>query len=313
MFPVFEVPTDAVLAVEQMGTKEKFWYNDSTLGRSLFKASRPGSGEDWSEKIAYELAALLGLPSAVQELAISAGVRGTVSPTFVQPIDTLVHGNELLIDVTAQYGHGVREKRYHTPEHTVDLITRALADAQVAVPYGWQAPSGIRSAVDVFAGYLMLDAWIGNTDRHHENWAVIVRRSSEGGAPLIRRYLAPTYDHASSMGRNESDENRLRRLETRDAGDTVEAYADRARSALYRTPRDTKPLTPLEAFREISSVNPEAALAWLTTLEAVPEQRVADLFELLPEGRISRPAIGFAKRVLTHGRARLLALRDQLV
>ena len=36
---------------------------------------------------------------------------------------------------------------------------------------------GIQSGVEVFAGYLLLDALIGNTDRHHENWAVMVPRA----------------------------------------------------------------------------------------------------------------------------------------
>ena len=30
------------------------------------------------------------------------------------------------------------------------------------------------SALDLFICYLMLDAWIGNTDRHAENWGIVV-------------------------------------------------------------------------------------------------------------------------------------------
>src|SRR5712691_13257238 len=37
------------------------------------------------------------------------------------------------------------------------------------VPIGWTPFAGVREAVDVFVGYLMFDAWIANTDRHHEN------------------------------------------------------------------------------------------------------------------------------------------------
>ncbi|MHB1163969.1 MAG: hypothetical protein ACYC3K_01885 [Candidatus Nanopelagicales bacterium] len=46
------------------------------------------------------------------------------------------------------------------------------------------------TAIESFAGCLAFDALIGNTDRHHENWAVI--RTSG--------LLAPAYDHAASLG-----------------------------------------------------------------------------------------------------------------
>ena len=63
---------------------------------------------------------------------------------------------------------------------------------------------GVASASDLFAGYLMLDALIGNTDRHHENWAII-----QAG----RQYcLAPTFDHASCLGFNLSDAERIDRM-----------------------------------------------------------------------------------------------------
>ena len=58
---------------------------------------------------------------------------------------------------------------------------------------------------DMFVGYLMLDALIGNTDRHHENWGIMTGR----GRPQV---LAPTYDHASSLGRELSDQKRQARM-----------------------------------------------------------------------------------------------------
>jgi serine/threonine protein kinase HipA of HipAB toxin-antitoxin module len=49
------------------------------------------------------------------------------------------------------------------------------------------------SAFAQFTGYLVLDALIGHTDRHEENWGVI-----EGITGAKR--LAPSFDHASSLG-----------------------------------------------------------------------------------------------------------------
>jgi len=78
-------------------------------------------------------------------------------------------------------------------------------------------------------GYLMLDTLIGNQDRHDENWGFVLCLDRSR-----RVTLAPTFDHASSLGRNESEKNRMRRLETKDRGDSVEAYAARTRSVFSR-------------------------------------------------------------------------------
>jgi hypothetical protein len=60
--------------------------------------------------------------------------------------------------------------------------------------------------MDVFVGYVMLDALIAKQDRHHENWAAIRERE--------RTSLAPMFDHGSTLVRNEPDTKRKRRLET---------------------------------------------------------------------------------------------------
>jgi hypothetical protein len=147
------------------------------------------------------------------------------------------HGNELLHERDPSYPpEGARHVR--TQEHTIEAVRAVIGAQGVGLPVGWQPPQGIESPVDVFGGYLLLDAWIGNTDRHHENWALVVNPT------LDQRYLAPTYDHASSLGAHEQGKQRLRRLESRDPAFRVEGYVQRAhaRSALYFRVGETRPL-----------------------------------------------------------------------
>src|SRR5207244_10835725 len=59
-----------------------------------------------------------------------------------------------------------------TRQHTIDAVAGVVGAPDVLIPFGWVAPAGVTSPLDVFAGYLLLDAWIGNADRHHENWAL---------------------------------------------------------------------------------------------------------------------------------------------
>lgn len=303
MFPVFEVDENAAESTEQLGTKKKSWFRHTELGRCLFKVSRQDTGEDWSEKIAAELCGLLGLPHARYELAISGELYGTISPSFMPEGGTLIHGNELLLQLVP--GYGDTASSYRVSEHTIDLVLDTINKTGAKLPIDWNPPGGIELAAEVFVGYLLLDAWIGNTDRHHENWALIERfASTTGNAPEFS--LAPTYDHASSLGRNESDENRQKRLTSRDKNYTVEAYVQKARSALFLNADDPKPLTPLEAFRHAAQRYSTSASVWLERLAGIPLTEVDILFEQIPADRLSPIAGEFARRILLVNRDRLL-------
>ncbi|EDX85733.1 hypothetical protein S7335_3436 [Synechococcus sp. PCC 7335] len=154
-FPIFEVSYESEQTQEDMGTKPKFWFEHPEMGRCLFKQARPNTGEDWSEKIAAELARLLGLPHARQELAVWSENPGTISPLMMRPDDYLIHGNDILAGIVSNYP---REKRYNVSEHTLDAVIQAVSHPEVQKPYDWQPPEGIETALDTFIGYLLLDA-----------------------------------------------------------------------------------------------------------------------------------------------------------
>jgi hypothetical protein len=50
----------------------------------------------------------------------------------------------------------------------------------------------------VFAGFLVFDAWVANTDRHALNWAVLSRRGT--------RRLAHSFDHGSALASGVADD-----------------------------------------------------------------------------------------------------------
>jgi len=255
------------------------------------------------------------------ELGNWRDTRGTVSPTFVKPDHILVHGNEVLLQVFPDYPVSSPGRRLfcRVPQHTLDVVFDVLGKQDdkgkqaVEFPLGWKAPDGITNAVGVFVGYLLLDAWIGNTDRHHENWGLVIYLGSspsvEGGI-----YLAPTFDHASSLGRNESDESRRARLVTKDTGFYVSAYVEKTTSALYAKSGDAKPkpLGTLEAFRLAAERYPDSGKVWLDRLAAVSEQDTLQLFERIPKKRITPTAVEFAQTMLRLNRQRLLGLRETL-
>lgn len=97
-YPILTI--DNCETIEQLGSKEKFWYYDRDANQiKLFKVGRPGTGENWAEKVAGEIAKLLNLPCATYDFAIWNQKEGVTSPNFVPKNGRLVHGNELLSKV----------------------------------------------------------------------------------------------------------------------------------------------------------------------------------------------------------------------
>ena len=68
MFRIQPVDRRQREAMENLGTKPKFWFSDGDR-RMLFKAEERGTGEDWAEKVACHLCELLGVPRVHYELA----------------------------------------------------------------------------------------------------------------------------------------------------------------------------------------------------------------------------------------------------
>ena len=206
-----------------------------------------------------------------------------------------MHGNELLAQLVPDYP-GARFFRVR--QHTVRRVLAVAED--VLPPIGFELFSDVVSAADVFLGYLMVDVWVANQDRHHENWGLIsVEREK-------KIHLAPSYDHASSLGRIESDEEKAERLGTRDRNRTVERYVERARSAFYSSQASPRPLSTLDAFMSAARLRPQAAISWLKRLESVSAAETEGIFREVPQDRISDVSIRFGLRILMLNRSRLL-------
>jgi hypothetical protein len=275
--------------------------------RWLFKEGRPGTGENWAEKAACEIARLIGLPCAHYDLAIWRDKLGTVSKYFLPERSILVHGNELLFlrdtdyPVSREHKRGFQKVRQHT---LIRVLGAQIERIEVTVDDYPELRS--ISAFKAFVGYFVFDALIGNTDRHHENWGVIYQAPQKESPRLI---LAPTFDHASSLGRELNDPERIARLQTTDAGFAVSAYADRARSAIFDNEEDRTPLTCFDVVVRCQEIHREAVSFWLDRLSRLDDAVWPDqIHNRIPISFVSQPARDFASRLLVHNKNRLLTL-----
>jgi hypothetical protein len=188
-----------VVDIEAEGSDAKEWLADPHNDRWLCKpAVTPENGvqqgEDWSEWLAAAVASSLAVPHATIRLATRNGVPAALSRSLRATGEELQAGAVLLQGVP---GFVPRSKT--RTGHTLLNIRTVLET--VTAPQSWPGQAGAGAAFGVFCGYLVLDALIANTDRHEENWAVI-----RGKDAVVR--LCASYDHATSLGFNLSDERR---------------------------------------------------------------------------------------------------------
>ena len=280
--------------VEQMGSKPKFWFRklDDAQPR-LFKFARGGTGEDWAEKIAAEVAATLTVPAPGIELAEFNGRRGSISRSFVLQREgwDLVHGNELLAAYVSGYQRDlVFRQSQHTLDNILTVLRRVFSDSE-------QSGAQIKQ----LAGYLTLDALVGNTDRHHENWGVLRRTRVDGS---MEETLAPSFDHASSLGREMLSDERERYLRE----GSIEIYARRGRGGIYVASTDRHGANPLELVLQVAPTMPEAFQPWLTRVRALSSAGVQSIIDAVPDTLMDAAAKRFAAALVNYTRTQLCRL-----
>jgi hypothetical protein len=150
--------------------------------------------------------------------------------------------------------------------------------------------------LSAFVGYLLFDVLIGNTDRHHENWGIMVLRDQ--GRP--RLHLAPSFDHASSLGRELADDRRINRLKTNDRRSDMQAYAEKARSAFYGPELSIRTMTSREVAEALLQAFADAARPWCHKIGALEPKVFEGILNDIPENFISVPGRQFACRLLAY-------------
>lgn len=95
----------------------------------------------------------------------------------------------------------------------IEDVYKIMTETTQYVPLGFNHAE-IKTASEVFLGYLMFDVLISNPERHNENWGCVVTLKG-------KKHLALSYDHGAGLVRNESDETRKNRLNTKNKGNVL--------------------------------------------------------------------------------------------
>ncbi|WAH97520.1 HipA domain-containing protein [Arthrobacter sp. MMS18-M83] len=274
---------------EPSGENEKTWFRDpeSPDRRWIYKPNRENRSEheDRSELVASILAQQFGIPSADVRLGYLKGSRGCLSRNIVSNEDNeLEHASLYLSEFVENFDPRAKGSTGHS-EHWIRTILEQL-EPPIAAPV-----EGLR-AVDWFAGYLIFDALIGNTDRHSENWAIEI-------TPKGTMHLAPSYDHATSLGVTTRGP-RLARVLSSEA--LLKQFAMKATA--YRFEGHTKTSLVDFAAHFLEGCGPDAQRYWR---ESVLQFEVGVANRIIEQSKMSAEATRLAAKIVSINKERLVS------
>ena len=181
----------------------------------------------------------------------------------------------------------IQSKHFVSQNHTLKNILTALDRT-------FSTQEGAQKAKLTFASYLLLDAIIGNTDRHHENWGILRKRVGNRWQGM----LAPTFDHASSLGRELVDISTGKCRQHLLNKNLMGHYAEKAPGAIYWVNTDKRGLSPLDLVRRAALNYPDLFKPALARLQRLDRQAVKDIIERIPTDWITSLASQFAVELI---------------
>ncbi|WP_152531374.1 hypothetical protein [Mycobacterium sp. UM_CSW] len=299
-FEVWDVSRWEVAAYETGGQEEKLWLIEpDTEVRWLFKPPTVKNGfrhgEDWAEKVSSHLAQLIGVPCAeVQFAARYQEQRGSLSRNLLPPDWEMQSGALLLAAADPSYRPGYMKVRGR-PGHSLERIALVLAGA--GAPPNAVTPQGF-DAFDVFAGYMLFDAWIANRDRHDENWSILLPPPGFASG----RRLCGSYDHAGALGYNVQEAACAQRL-CDHAG--VLKWTRKGTAHRFEHSIEAGPVTLVDhAIAALALTSASVRQFWLEQLGQVTQDTVVGLLGRVPN--LSDHCRNFAGEVLRTNQGRLL-------
>ena len=288
--------------IENRGARRKFWLPLEDDGTQwLLKFPRPDTGEHWAEKVAAEVGRLFGINTARVDLARADGELATICRSFYteneappQVADSFagrLHGSEFFNIVVPGYD---RDVVWSNRAHNVKTIIGAIASVgtTAGIP-NWM------ELLENLSSFALLDALVGNMDRHHDNWMLLY--NVHGGNLQLK--VAPSFDHASSLGRELTDERRQRILHSSNG---ILNYLKRGRGGVFTSPAQRRAPSPLRLAQFLCRWNSELADDWSSRLVSVPDAEIRSTIDRIPPEFMSPLARELAYELIITSRAELM-------
>ena len=155
--------------------------------------------ESITEHLLTRIGQLLDLKMAESYLVSAHGQIRFLSRYFLERNQNLVHGAEIFADYLKddQFVEEVEQEGATQDMFTFQFIKDAIQE---------QFPDQARSILEGYTRMLAFDAIVGNNDRHHYNWGVVVH-----GHRRHKPYFSPIYNSARALFWN-NEESKLEEI-----------------------------------------------------------------------------------------------------
>lgn len=186
------------------GASKKIWLiNPDTKEKGLFKFPKVKdkekgiiTGEYWAEKLATEIGKLIDIKCATVDIGTYKRKIWSMSYNILEnKYDTLSEGILFIQKRFPYYDKDKLEDNYSNMKYSVQMIEKSLLEDYY---------------FDIKKIYKMIifDILIGNSDRHHSNWAIKYKREKiSDHMTKIKLNLCPLYDNGSSLCSYEDNNN----------------------------------------------------------------------------------------------------------
>ncbi len=307
-FPIYRLENSSGVEIddEEDGRFYKYWTNQTNFGRCLFKAAFPYGANpkqhrmDWREKVSCELGQLLGLPMARTELAsiyVANGdtwMPGSISVDYTPNNCKVISIRDFLSQADPNYDSAYSES--FEDGYNVSNVMFYLEQNSVGLPLSWNGIEGIEDGSDLLVGYLLIDAWLGATDRHDENLEIAI---SESGYSLC-----PTFDHGDCLG------SKLAQEEQQSGNFTDPRLME---SCWWETQTiddrsETIEITTIRALEIAANIRPSAAVIWLERLRQINLAQIVDVLSRIPADLITLNETRFSMELLEYNRQQIFKL-----
>lgn len=177
------------------GASEKIWLvNPNTNEKGLFKFPKvkdqekgTTTGEYWAEKLASEIGKMIDVKCADVDIGTYNGRVGSMSYNILKKQgDSFFEGIYFIQKRYPYYNKNKLEDTYSNEKYSVQMIENSLMqDYEFNIKQIYQM--------------IIFDILIGNSDRHHSNWALASKKNIENDIKTVIWNLCPLYDNGSSL------------------------------------------------------------------------------------------------------------------
>ncbi len=220
----------------------------------MFKYERSdyNCSEACSEKLAYEIAKILGYKCARIELALDENMVFGV-------LNYLFSNENIHMDASAFLNKYESERKKY---YTIKNIKQTLDDMDKTLFFD-------------FIKIMIFDALIGEQDRHEENWGIIIGLKSYK--------ISPLYDNGCSLLREFKDENFLNKFYSKEKD--FETYIKRSQSMIYN--EDGKRIKHFDLIKTLYDMYPNFVKLEILNLKKLSDKKIITIVNKIPDNLIT--------------------------